>query len=308
MLLIGQKKTLLILSFIILVLFSCKKDDVLIGNNDAPYYGGVPTVLVEFYVNRVFIDLIGREPFDEEMENEVAFLRSYDLSMEGRDSLIIKLQTDTTYIPGDSSYKFAYYHRMYEILKVRMLEGASNAEINQYSSNAYQRYVVDSIAGDMLNAYKQLLAFHNLQDVIKSELQYYNGIIGIKDMHRRMIFNAVYDEINMNVFNYINAVFDNLLFRYPSRYGFDESYKMISDNTPQILLGQSGQSKYDFADIICDSKEFYEGVIQWVYLTLIARVPTSEEVDKFMNTFYYDYDFQYIQRQIMISDEYAHFK
>ena len=308
MLLIRQKSTLFILSFIILVLFSCKKDDVLIGNNDAPYYGGVPTVLVEFYVNRVFIDLIGREPFDEEMENEVAFLRSYDLSMEGRDSLIIKLQTDTTYIPGDSSYKFAYYHRMYEILKVRMLEGASNAEINQYSSNAYQRYVVDSIAGDMLNAYKQLLAFHNLQDVIKSELQYYNGIIGIKDMHRRMIFNAVYDEINMNVFNYINAVFDNLLFRYPTLFEFDESYKMISDNTPQILLGQSGQSKYDFADIVCDSRGFYEGVIQWAYLTLLARVPTSKEVDKLMNKFYYDYDFQYIQRQIMISDEYAHFK
>ena len=308
MLLIRQKSTLFILSFIILVLFSCKKDDVLIGNNDAPYYGGVPTVLVEFYVNRVFIDLIGREPFDEEMENEVAFLRSYDLSMEGRDSLIIKLQTDTTYIPGDSSYKFAYYHRMYEILKVRMIDGASNAEINQYSSNAYQRYVVDSIAGEMLDAYKRLLIYHNLQDVIKSELQYYNGIIGIKDMHRRMIFNAVYDEINMNVFNYINAVFDNLLFRYPTLFEFDESYKMISDNTPQIFLGQSGQSKYDFADIICNSREFYVGVIQWVYLTLIARVPTSEEVDNFMNTFYYDYDFQYIQRQIMISDEYAHFK
>ena len=96
MLLVRVKNKLLILSFIILVLSSCKKDNVLIGNNDAPYYGGVPTVMVEFYVNRVFIDLIGREPFDEEMENEVAFLRSYDLSMEGRDSLIIKLQTDIT--------------------------------------------------------------------------------------------------------------------------------------------------------------------------------------------------------------------
>ena len=304
---IRKIKALLILSFIVLMLFSCKKD-VLIGDNDAPYYGGVPTVLVEFYVNRVFIDLIGREPFDEEMENEVAFLRSYDLSMEGRDSLIIKLQTDTTFIEGDSSYKFAYYHRMYDILKVRMMEGASNADIAQYSSNAYQNYIVDSIAGEMLNAYKKLLDYHNLNDVLKSELQYYNGIIGIKKMHRRMIFNSVYDLINMNVFNYINAVFDNLLFRYPTQFEFDESYKMIADNTPQILLGQSGQSKYDFADIICDSREFYEGVIQWTYLTLMARVPTSEEVDKLMNTFYYDYDLQYIQRQIMISDEYAHFK
>jgi len=301
-------KVFLILSFIVLVLFSCKKEDVLIGNNDAPYYGGVPTVLVEFYVNRVFIDLIGREPFDEEMENEVAFLRSFELSMEGRDSLILKLQTDTTFIEGDSSYKFAYYHRMYDILKVRMMEGASNADIAQYSSNAYQNYIVDSIAGEMLNAYKKLLDYHNLNDVLKSELQYYNGIIEIKEMHRRMIFNGIYDQINMNVFNYINAVFDNLLFRYPTQFEFDESYKMISDNLPQILLGQSGQSKYDFANIICDSREFYEGVIQWAYLTLLARVPTSEEVDKHMNTFYYNYDFQFIQRQIMISDEYAHFK
>ena len=304
---IRKIKALLILGFSVLVLFSCEKD-VLIGDNDAPYYGGVPTVLVEFYVNRVFIDLIGREPLDEEMENEVAFLRSYDLSMEGRDSLIIKLQTDTTFIEGDSSYKFAYYHRMYDMLKVRLIEGASNAYISQDMSNWYQNYVVDSIAGEMLNAYKKLLEYHILNDVLKSELQYYNGIIGIKDMHRRMIFNSVYDEINMNVFNYINAVFDNLLSRYPTLFEFDESYKMISDNTPQILLGSSGQSKYDFADIICDSREFYEGVIQWAYLTLIARVPTSEEVDKLMNTFYYDYDFQYIQRQIMISDEYAHFK
>ena len=301
-------KSLFLIVLILLTLFSCKKEQQIVGNNNAPFYDEVPTVLVEFYVNRLFIDLIGREPFDEEMANEVAFLRSYDLSMEGRDSLILKLQTDTNYIPGDSSYKMAYYHRMYEILKVRLMEGASNAEINQFSSNAYNQYVVDSIAGKMLDAYNKLLDYHNLNDVVKSEMQYYNGEISIRDVHRRMIYNAVYDEINMNVFNYINAVFDNLLFRYPTTFEFDESYKMISDNTPQILLGKSGQSKYDFADIICDSRGFYEGVIQWAYLTLLARVPTSEETDRMMNTFYYDYDFQYIQRQIMISDEYAHFR
>ena len=301
-------KSLFLIVLILLTLFSCKKEQQIVGNNNAPFYDEVPTVLVEFYVNRLFIDLIGREPFDEEMANEVAFLRSYDLSMEGRDSLILKLQTDTNYIPGDSSYKMAYYHRMYEILKVRLMEGASNAEINQFSSNAYNQYVVDSIAGKMLDAYNKLLDYHNLNDVVKSEMQYYNGEISIRDVHRRMIYNAVYDEINMNVFNYINAVFDNLLFRYPTTFEFDESYKMISDNTPQILLGKSGQSKYDFADIICDSRGFYEGVIQWAYLTLLARVPTSEETDRMMNTFYYDYDFEYIQRQIMISDEYAHFR
>lgn len=293
---------------IILLATACKKETIVIKNNNAPYYDGIPTVLVEFYVNRLFIDLIGREPLDEEMTAEVKYLRDRDLSMECRDSLILKLQTDTNYIQGDSSYKYAYYHRMYEIVKVRLIEGASNAEINNEIGNSYQNYLVDSIAGEMLDAYKHLLDYHNLNNVIKSESQYYDGTINLKEMHRRMILNDIYDEINMNVFNYINAVFDNLLFRYPSTFEFDESYKMISDNTPQVLLGQSGQNKYDFAEIICNSREFYEGIIQWSYITLLARVPNSEELDRFMNKIYYDDDFQNIQRQIMISDEYAHFQ
>ena len=33
----------------------------------------------------------------------------------------------------------------------------------------------------------------------------------------------IHSDINMNVFNYINAVFDNLLFRYPTIFEFDES-------------------------------------------------------------------------------------
>ena len=94
----NNKKTAFTIG-VILLLFSCKKDPIIISINDAPYYDEIPTTLVEFYVNRLFIDLIGREPLDEEMENEVAFLRAYDLSMEGRDSLIVKLQTDTNYIP-----------------------------------------------------------------------------------------------------------------------------------------------------------------------------------------------------------------
>lgn len=292
----------------IIVISSCKKDPLILENNDPPYYAEIPTVLVEFYVNRVFIDLLGREPLDVEMENEVNFLRSHDLSLEARDSLLLKLQTDTAYIPGDSSYKFAYYHRMYEMVKVRLIEGVSNGEISRLRNNEYSSYVKDSINGNMLDAFNKLLDYHKLNDVLKSELEYYNDTIGIKEMHRRMIFNNIYDQINMNVFNYINAVFDNLLFRYPTLYEFDESYKMISDNTPQILLSQSGQSKYDFANIICNSRGFYEGVIQWAYLTLLARNPTSEETDRLMNTFYYNHDFQYVQRQIMILDEYAHFK
>ena len=127
---------------IILCFFSCEKERELIGGNNAPYYDEVPTILLENYVNRLYIDLIGREPLDDEMERDVLYLKNNDVSFGSRDSLILKLQSDTLFIEGDSSYKKAYFHRTYEMLKVRLLEGVSNGVIQQEMGNAYQRYPV----------------------------------------------------------------------------------------------------------------------------------------------------------------------
>ena len=300
-------KNFLYLSFIVLFISSCKKDADIIANNDAPYYGEISTLLLENYVNRIYIDLIGREPLDVEMDSDVQFLRDADVTLESRDSLIYKLQFDTTYIEGDSSYKFAYYHRMYDMIKVRLLEGTSNAYISQDLGVNYQSYVVDSVNGNMLDANKKLLEYHKLNNVLIAELQYYNGIVEINEMHRRMIYNSVYDKINMNTFNYINATFDNLLFRYPTQYEFNEVYLMINDNTAQIVLGSSGNNKENFSSIICNSREFYEGVIIWAYGTLLAREPSTQEIYFLMQIFYQNHDFQWVQRQIMKTDEYAHF-
>ena len=119
-------KNSLFILFCIFVFQSCKKN-VVIPDNDAPYYGEIPTILLENYVNRIYIDLIGREPLDAEMINDVQFLRDSEVTLESRDSLLRKIQFDTTFVEGDSSYRFAYYHRVYEMVKVRLLEGASNS-------------------------------------------------------------------------------------------------------------------------------------------------------------------------------------
>ena len=67
---------------LIFLLFSCDKGSEIINNNNAPYYSEIPTLLLENYVNRVYIDLIGREPLDEEMINDVQFLRDADVSLD----------------------------------------------------------------------------------------------------------------------------------------------------------------------------------------------------------------------------------
>ena len=291
----------------LIVVSSCKKDTLVIDDNNPPVYSAIPTVLIENYINRIYIDLIGREPLDSEMEIDVQYLRDNDVSIESRDSLIYKLQFDTLYIEGDESYKLAYFHRIYDMVKVRLIEGASNGDISFYMSNHYADYEVDSVAGNLIEAQKHLLKYYRLSAIIDSELDYYNNIIDIKEMHKRMIYNSIYDQINMNTFNFVNAAFDNLLFRYPTQNEFNNSYFMIEDNQPFSIFGYSGSNKLDFTNLICDSREFYEGIIQWTYLTMLARIPTSIERDFLMNDFYITTDFQKLQRFIMTTDEYAHF-
>ena len=108
--------------FVAAFLQSCKKDGEIIPGNNAPYYDGIPSVVIENYINRLFIDLLGREPLDVEMAIELAALKAAELNTSARNVLINKLQTDATFIQGDSSYKHAYYIRFYELSKARMLE------------------------------------------------------------------------------------------------------------------------------------------------------------------------------------------
>ena len=296
--------------YILVFLFftsSCKKEDNIIPNNNAPYYGEIPTLLLENYVNRCYIDLLGREPLDDEMILDVQFLRDNEVTIESRDGLLYKLQFDTSYIEGDSSYNQAYFHRFYDLVKVRLIEGASNSYISSENANWLFEYQKDSIAGNMINAYKRLLEYNKLNDILKSENQYRNGVLSVVELHRRMIYNSIYDDINMNTFNYINAVFDNLLFRYPTNYEFNECMMMIDDNSTQLLMGSSGNCKLDVASIICNSDEFYEGLVNWTYITFLGREATTQERDQLMNDLIINSDYQKIQRIILSSDEYAHF-
>ena len=290
-----------------ITIIACKKDVVIIPNNNAPIYSEIPTILLENYVNRLYIDLIGREPLDDEMSSDVEFLRNNDVTLESRDSLIYKLQFDTNFVPGDSSYKQAYFHRLYEMVKVRLIEGVSNGHIQTVMNTRYNRYVNDSLGGNMISAHENLIKYYRFKDIISSESDFYNNLIDIKEMHRRMINNPIYDNINMNTFNFVNAAFDNLLFRFPTQYEFNNSYAMIEDEQPYTVLGSSGTNKEDFINIICNTREFYEGIIHWTYLTLIARVPTTTETDFLMNDFYISCDFHKLQRYVMKTDEYAHF-
>lgn len=295
--------------FLLLLLFSggCKKEPIVIPDNNAPYYGDVPSVLVKNYINRLYIDLIGREPLDKEMEADLLFLRDEGLAHDARAQLVQRLQKDTTFIEGDSSYNHAYYHRLYDLSKVRFVEGVSNAEIWQQWGIYHSGYIKDSINGDLSAMAEKQIAMDKLEAIVESENAYRLGEINLNEMCRRMIYNYFYDFINMGSFNMVNAAFNDLYYRYPTQHEFEQGFDMIEFNTSVTLFGEPGQNKEDFVAIMTGSNEFYEGLITWAYQTLLARGPTSAEVMESIQQLKPTDDFQRVQLNILITDEYANF-
>ena len=277
-------------------------------SNTAPYYDKIPSVIVENYVNRLFIDLIGREPLHTEMAKEVHTLKEASLSLTAREKLIRKLQTDTAYLPGDSSYRFAHYNRFYELCKARLLEGASDDYIQEEIGIYQFKALVDSTNGDSLGLAGSKGLINKLKAVINIQRQYRYNQIDINTVYARLLDNAVYDMINMNSFNFVRASFNDLYSRFPTQSEFDASYFMIESDKAGLLFGISGKNKGDYIHILTQSNEFYEGIIRWAYITLLAREPSTAEVYTVMQSFRFDKDIERLMMNIIKTDEYANFK
>jgi len=292
---------------------SCNKDPEFIDDNSPPNLNNVPTVLIENYVNRVFIDLIGREPLDAEMDSNVAFFKANELSFEARELLIEKLQTDTAWVEGDTSYRYAYYQRFYDMAKVRMIEGDGDDQLNRWISQFQNTILRDSLNGDTtptgnaISTARAQLEIEKLWNVLKIKRQYREDSIQLDEIFQRLANNYIYDQINMNTFNFINATFDNLFNRFPTDAEFWSVWEMVENNNSTNLFGQNGQTKGQYLEILTGSREFYEGLIIWAYLNLMAREPATSEVNDLIDEFYFDQDFQKVQKAIMITDEYANF-
>ncbi len=295
--------------FLIVFSASCKKEkeEVVFTGNDIPEYNEVPRLLIENYVNRLFIDLIGREPTDAEMDAEVNVLRASNASRDSRLALVEKIMNSTSPIPGDGSYREAYVRKFYEDQKGRFIEGASDGaitgEYDLYRFLAYQ----DSIQGNTL-AYQLLtLEANKLKAVLDSRAQLMNGEILFEEMCKRMMFNSFYDEINMNTFNFINASFDDCFARFPTQAEYEGVEDAIEFNGSGSLFGNAVSSKTEYLDVLVQSNEFDEGFVRWVYFALLAREASSTEVFSRVQIFRQGSNYSGVQKEILISDEYAGF-
>lgn len=291
-----------------ILFFGCRKEEetVFTGNN-APPYSEVPTLLVENYVNRLFIDLIGREPTNSEMSAEVAALESAGITIAARENLVSRLMTSNVFLEGDTSYSHAYSKKIYEDHKARFLDGASELDMYDQFYLYHTLAVQDSIQGNILLAQLLRNEANKMQLAIRSRNEFRLGLISIDEMCRRMCFNVMYDDINMNTFNFINATFNDLYFRFPTDAELESCYDAVDINIPGVLFSQVISSKSDFLDVMISNDEFAQGMIRWAYFSLLSREPNSAETYFALQKFNQGNDIKAVQKSILSSDEYAGF-
>jgi hypothetical protein len=149
---------------------------------------------------------------------------------------------------------------------------------------------------------------NRLQDVLNSRAEWQGDEIEIDEMVRRMMFNSVYDNINMNAFNFVNASFDDLFFRFPTQPEFESAYTIIEFNQPAVIFNTVAQNKSEYLNALTATGEFHEGMVVWVYRSLLSREPNTVEVYTNSTDFSTTQNISAIQRAVLISDEYAGFE
>lgn len=304
-----MRLSLVMISALVLLIGACsEKEDVFLDGNQPPDYKSIPTIKVENYVNRMFIDLLGREPIESERLEFTDFLKKYDLSMAARDTLIRKLIYDTTYHSGDSSYNHACFQRLYDLSKARFLEGADDGEFGERIGNLEFAITVARLNGDSIAVYSAMAEQNKFRNVISSRWKYRKGIISYSDMCALMLNNGIYDEINMNSFNYVNASFDDLFARKPITDEFNAAYDIIDKNIPKQIFNRWAANKNEYCDVLTHSSEFFESQIRWTYYVLLQRAPSTQEVINLFGNYSRTENLQEVRINIIKTDEYAQFR
>jgi hypothetical protein len=290
------------------MLSACSRELLVIDGNPPYSTFNISDIKIENYVNRLYIDIIGREPLDGELISQVDRLKAGGLERTTRDSIIYELMTDTTYRENEFSYKAAYAQNLYNLAKVRCLEGVGDYELDLFLSMLRNGAYRDSLDGKWDDFYEKKNEIRRNEATLASLEALYNGWIHYHQVFAFMIDNGVYDEINMNSFNFIRASFDQLLWRLPTAQEFDRSFQMVQENETAELFGVLGSDKNDYVRILTESNEMYEGMVIWSYRILLSREPTAGEVITLLPTYRSTKDINWLLAQILVTDEYANFR
>jgi hypothetical protein len=294
-----MQKAFMLFSFALLTCLavSCKKENVY-TDNPIPPNNTISTLTVEQYVNRCFVDLLGRGATSDELDQFVETLESDNFSVNSRKSFISSLQ-------NTEGFKQQYLNKVYVDMKARYLDALNEDEIQQEADFWLNQALQAQILGDAL-AYNILMLERNkIMGIINMALYWENSSIDYATCAKTMMFNSLYDDLNMGTFNFIYASFDQNFYRYPTEEEYNQLYATIEYDGPGIFFQQNVSNKSEMLDVLIESTEFKEGLVRWFYRSYLIREPEAQELTDGIAYWSTQNDFNGFIQKILSDDEYA---
>ena len=276
--------------FLVLIISSCTKiEDIIVGDNTLPPDYTIENTTIENYINKLYISTIGREPTEAEFTTDFNLLRNANLFQKSREIVIDG-------ILNKSEYSF----NLFTLESANILNSVDTAMINERISS-YQQFLLvttnflDSIY--VANELERMLTFQN------SLTAFYLGTTTITELYRAMANNIFFDEINMGTENFVVAMFQHFLLRYPTDSELESAKDMVDDKNATLFF-ETGNGKNDFLDIFFTSNEYFTGQTNILFNRYLFRNPSSEESVNYSLDYINTGDYKSLQKRILSSDEF----
>lgn len=285
-----SKTPILILLLVVLVT-GCQKDEIIIEDNTAPPDSTISTLILENYVAKCYISLLGRDPSETEEQTAVDLLRNAGMSVGSRKEMIDVILSD-----------IEYRDKILEYNSIKLLNAPFDTTEIQTQLFIYNSLLDDPQYAPFIDLIQDVI--DKLETLADTPDDFRNGTIGMQEMHRRLVTNDIYDQINMGSFNFVLSLFNNFLFRDPTAEEHDAGITMV-DGFVAVLFYETGNSKEECIDIFLSSDDYFEGQVRELYLRYLFREPSSEEQSYHAIRYRDSGNYDRLQKDILSTDEFA---
>ncbi len=290
-----KMKKIALAFFILLTIAGCTKTkteviDVNIPGNVPPPDYTTDSVIPGAYINKAYINLIGREPTAVEKVNGLTILRQHNFSKDDREQFINAFFSKPEYSINVFNVANNEYLRNLDSLEIKQQMDLFNYLLGQPQYSSFYDYI---------NA--EIKRIDTLKTVLPQMLA---GTMDYKQMLARMTDNYFYDQINMGSENFVVSIYQNFLFRYPSDAELLAGKTVVDGGQATVFL-KLGSSKHDYINIFFGTDDYYEGQVRFVFKKYLFREPTSAEIYLYANLYKSTNDFKQLEKAVFITDEYA---
>ena len=277
------------LCFFVILTISCTKvEEVIVDGYTHPIDSTIENMIIENYVNKLYISTIGREPTTTEFDSDYGILRESNMNQESRENVINGILT-----------KDEYNNNLFKLESEHLLLALDTADINQ-NIHVLNGLISTAEGLDLLYFEDALEKMLKLQEVLPGLS---SGTISTFEMHKRMVNNNFYDEINMGIENFVVSMFQSFMQRYPTLSELENGKLMVNNNNASVFF-MPGNGKDDFINIFIESDEYFTGQTNILFNRYLFRDPTSEESVNYSLDYIYSKDYKLLQRKILSTNEF----